>query len=198
MGQGRVWYHQPGPDVNGGTLRIAKECSTRQIRNGGYEMWQTKWRIIGVLSVFWLLRAQASSGPSISVSISTPNTTVRVGQPIPIRIDLKNTSNSEVRIGRVTSHGQAELDYEVVLLDSAGHPVPQTKYGDAAANRQVIIVSRELSPVAPAETTVQRTELTKLFNITKPGTYTVRVGRRWPPMKGKIEWSNTLTLTITN
>lgn len=161
-------------------------------------MYQAKCRTIVVLSIFWLLGAQAPSGQAISVSISTANTTVHLGQPIPIQIQLKNTSKSEVRFGKVLGHGHAELDYQIALLDSAGHPVPQTKYGNAAANRQVVIFSQEFLPLAPAETTVHRTELTKLFNITKPGTYTVRVGRTWPPKSKNIVWSNSLTITVTN
>jgi hypothetical protein len=161
-------------------------------------MWQINYRVIGVASVLWLIGAQASPKPAISISISTPHTTVHIGEAITIRVELKNTSKGEIKVASVVNHEQAELNYQMVMLDSAGHPVPLTNWGKAVAKRQVIIVSLVVLPLAPGKTWVETTELTKLFEITKPGTYTVRAGRKWPETKtGKMEWSNALTLTVT-
>lgn len=161
-------------------------------------MRQLNSKMIGVLSVLGLLGAHASPS-AISVSISAPNTTVHIGQPIPIRVETKNTSNNEVRIVKVVGQGQAELNYQVVVLDAAGRPVPQTTYGKAVTNREILVTSRVVLSLPPTKTSAQTTDLAKMFEITSPGTYTVRVGRTWPETKaGKMVWSNTLTLTITN
>jgi hypothetical protein len=136
--------------------------------------------------------ASRAPGQAVTIVISTPNTNPRIGQAIPLTITLTNRSGQRIRVPRSTAKNQAEMTYRIILLDSQGHPVLQT------ADAQIgIIVSQVGLPVEPGHALVQHTELNKLFKITEPGTYTVRVGRMWPPMKGKMEWSNTLTLTVT-
>jgi hypothetical protein len=136
---------------------------------------------------------------AVTIAISTPNTTVSIGQPVPIHVELKNVSNHEIKVERVVEQGQAELNYKVVVLGAVDRAVPRTTYGNAAENRQVETVSRVLLPLEMGQTLTDGMDLIKLFKMTKPGTYKVRVGRKWPEDKtGKMEWSNTLTLTITN
>lgn len=136
--------------------------------------------------------APRAPGQAVSIAISTPNTNPHIGQAIPLTITLTNRSAQRIRVVRSTAENQAELTYVIAMLDSQGHPVPKTANAEPG-----IIVSEAGIHLEPGRKLAQHTELTKLFKITEPGTYTVRAGRRWPPMKGKIEWSNTLTLTVT-
>jgi len=144
-----------------------------------------------------LTKGTGAPGQEARISISAPTTSARVGQPVLIQVQLKNVSDHELKVGRIVAQGQAELDYHINLLDAAGRAVPRTKYGAAAHSGLIDIVSRELVPVQPHQTVTQHTDLAKLFKITQPGTYTVRVGRIWPPSSKNIVWSNTLTLRIT-
>jgi hypothetical protein len=154
-------------------------------------------RLIWAAILAVLVWSAAASGQDVRITISASDTSVRVGQRIPIQVELKNTSDHEIKLGRVGGRENAGLDYRVILLDSNGHSVARTKYGAAADTGQV-----ESSPVllqlGPGQTLTQQAELTKLFKITEPGTYTVRVGRKWPERTGKMEWSNSLTLTVTS
>lgn len=141
--------------------------------------------------------AGAASGQDARISISAPKVSVQVGQPISIEVQLKNISGHEIRAGEVVGHNQAELNYIVTMLDSKGRPVPPTSYGTAARSRHVMIISEVAKRLGPGQALAQHTELAKLFEITEPGNYTVRVGRIWPPSSKNVVWSNTLTLTMT-
>lgn len=139
----------------------------------------------------------AAPAHEVSITISTPTPRVRLGQPIALSVQLKNQSGRKLEASRVVGEGQAELDYHVDLLDATRRAVPRTDYGAAANAGHIDIVSQVAVQIRPHQTVTQHTDLAKIFKITQPGTYTVRVGREWPPKSGKMEWSNTLTLTIT-
>lgn len=147
-----------------------------------------------LIALGWLTPASAQE---VSVTISTPTASVAVGKPIPLQVQLKNISGHEIRAGEVVGHNQAELNYIVTMLDSKGRPVPPTSYGTAARSRHVMIISEVAKRLGPGQALAQHTELAKLFEITEPGNYTVRVGRIWPPSSKNVVWSNTLTLTMT-
>lgn len=139
----------------------------------------------------------SASAQKMSVTISTSTATIRLGQPIRLNVQLKNGSGRELEVSRVVGEGQAELDYHIDLSDATGRRVPRTDYGAAANTGHIDIVSQRAVPVQPHEALTQHTDLTKLFKITRPGTYKVQVGREWPPKTGKMQWSNTLTITVT-
>jgi hypothetical protein len=162
---------------------------------GRRDMKLTKYRILALAGLAALLAlVPRANGQAVTIAISAPNATVPIGQPIPLRITLTNVSKTNIRVERSTAKNQAELTYVIAMLDSQGHPVPKT-----ANAKPGIIVSEVGMRLERGQALVQHTELNKLFKITEPGTYKVRVGRRWPEDKaGKMEWSNTLTLTITN
>lgn len=154
----------------------------------------TKYRVLAPAALAALLAlAPRSSGQEVRIAISTPNSTVPIGQPISLRIAITNVSGAKIGVERSTAKNQAELTYVIAMLDSQGRPVPKT-----ANAKPGIVVSQVSLPLEPGQVLTEGTDLTRLFKIKEAGSYTVRVGRRWPPMKGKIEWSNTLTLTITN
>lgn len=137
-----------------------------------------------------------SSSQAISLTISAGAGSLSIRHPLPIQVRLTNTSPSEIRVRRALAAGSAELTYTIVMLDSQGHAVPRTHYGQEAQNRH-LIVTRTISPVAPGASLTETMDLAKLFEVTEAGTYAVRVGRRWPGETKNMIWSNTLTLTIT-
>lgn len=151
--------------------------------------------LIGTLIVA-LGWAGVAQGQEVSITIGAANTSVSVGQPIPIDVQLKNTSDHAIGVGRVGGERNGGIDYHVILLASNGRAVPRTKYG-AAVDTGRVEGSAVLLQLKPGETLTQSFDLTKLFKLTEPGTYTLRAGRKLPERTGKMEWSNTLTLTVT-
>ena len=150
---------------------------------------------VGALAACFVIAAYGSAS-AISVIISVPNSTFHIGQPITTQVELTNLSGTEINVARSLAETEAQVTCSVLMLDSTGHPIQRTSYGDAAEKHQLVSSLRVVS-LRPAETLKQTMELTKLFEITKPDTYTVRVGRKWPEGNGNLVWSNSLTLTIT-
>lgn len=139
--------------------------------------------------------AGAASGQDARISISAPKVSVQVGQPISIEVQLKNTSEHEIDVGKTGGQDNAGIDYHVVLLGSGDHPVARTKYG-AAVDTGKVEGSVALLQLKPGQTLTQHFDLTKLFKLTDPGTYSVRAGRKLPERAGKMVWSNILTITV--
>lgn len=131
---------------------------------------------------------------SLKINASTP--TVSLGHTLVVQVELTNTSDREIRLYRAVGHVEAEVTYSVMMSDSAGRAVQRTPYGDAAEKNQ-LVGSRRVVTLEPGQNLTQKMELTKLFRIVQPGTYALRVGRRWPAETGQTVWSNTLILTVT-
>lgn len=146
------------------------------------------------LAAFFAVGTQGSRS-GVSVTITAPTSPVTLGHAIPIKVELTDTSGHEISVSRGIGHAEAEVTYEVTMYDSTGHPVQRTNHGDAAAKKQLISSVRVVS-LQPGEKLTQTMELTKVFRITQPGTYTIRVGRRWPEETGETQWSNSLSLSI--
>lgn len=158
-------------------------------------MTSQKFSVVAALAVCCVVPARARK-PAISVTISVPDSDIRMGHPIPLKVELTNRSNAQIKVARGIGDAEAEVTCSVVMFGRTGRPVQRTTYGEAAEKQQLVSSVRVVS-IQPRASLTQTMELTKLFRITHPGTYTVRVGRKWPEGTRQMNWSNTLTLTIS-
>ena len=152
-----------------------------------------------------------STKPIFALTISTPANTVKRGAEIAIEVSLKNTSSSSISINAF----QIAVDsYMVEVLDSAGNSAPLTEYG------RVVLKGERYQPrggvykihmpgggnarvfrLEPGGTARETLSVSDLFDMSRPGTYTIQVqrgeGYTVKLSKGPIIKSNTITVTVT-
>ena len=90
---------------------------------------------------------QASQQPTISIESRNP--AVKSGQPIQIRIILKNTTDREFTVFRSGGGASGELYYSVSLTGPDGSPAALTDYGEAVQKKQGVPGSKIMRHVAP-------------------------------------------------
>jgi hypothetical protein len=137
--------------------------------------------------------------PSLSLTITAPETVVRAGSPLSMKITATNTSGHDVSYIVSTLGGL----YDIYVHDAAGALAPETPEGaqkhffsphHRPSGGSVFSARAHLEAGAKQEIKV---EVTKEYDRTKPGKYTVYVERPDPENKGKQITSNTITITVT-
>lgn len=151
--------------------------------------------------------AQAAQTPkaSFSISIATPATSIPAGSPIPLTATMKNTSNHDVPIRRESNSELANVVKAVPrrliirVLDGRGRLVQETEYGrniHVGEESSAYVRGFVSAVLKPGETYKEEADLSKEFDLTTPGTYTVEVQKRDPDTGKKVR-SNKITFTVT-
>jgi hypothetical protein len=135
-----------------------------------------------------------------SLTISTEHDRVKVGSEVLVQITLTNTSDQEIALGKAPGNlPQAESEYLVEVHDSRGQTAPDTDYGrKIKQNKIVVSFSRVSATVGPGESLKDGVILTKLYDLSRPGKYSVQLLRKVPPQLGDgLIKSNKVTITVT-
>ena len=136
--------------------------------------------------------------PSLSVSISAPESVVKAGSAVKLKITTTNTSDHDVSF-IVSTDGL----YDIYVRDPTGALAPETPEGarkhfwspnHRPAAGSAFTGRHHLEADAKQEAEL---DVTKEYDLTKPGKYTVEVERPDPESRGKRLKSNTITITVT-
>ncbi|HTX36141.1 MAG TPA: hypothetical protein VME43_14020 [Bryobacteraceae bacterium] len=183
---------------------------------------------IAALAAFaFAMASPLANEPRFSITLSAPQTVFKAGSEVKIRLVFKNISSGEVPYGRtlgigVEPHGEFLNDVEV--RDAKGDSMPKTDYyralrGDREAAARLagalnsgkpsgpvhVVIGFNYSMTAymlkPGESREEDIVVSKLFDLSKPGQYTVTASRRLldydnDPRSKIIAKSNALTITI--
>jgi hypothetical protein len=132
----------------------------------------------------------------LGIVIRAPQTTVKAGAPLIVRVTWRNNQTTEVFIAQAGEPMRFPA-HDFVVRDARGALVPLTPYGQEAYSAVQFYGSRGIGhPVPPGgESKADEYDVTKFFDL-KPGTYTIQAtwGRgnvKDPPI------SNTITVTVT-
>ena len=100
----------------------------------------------------------------------------KVGQPILLKLQLKNVSSKVVTVGDSNFY----TDYDLVVTDLSGKEPQKTKFG-LAIPEMPLLRSTTLD-IAPGEEVQATLEITKIYDPQRPGTYYARATRHsvWP------------------
>lgn len=152
---------------------------------------------ISMLSIVLFASGQPSAPFALTINMKGGET-FESGSPVNVQIVLRNTSKGNIVEMRNKPTDAGELNgYTVSLKNKEAEEVPFTEYGKAFFAGTTIDISSP-SPVVlkPGDILKDEIVLTKLFELSKPGTYTVQVQRKdlYSPGIGK---SNTVSFTIT-
>lgn len=141
---------------------------------------------------------QAPQQPTLTIETKSP--TFEVGQQIQVHIVLKNTTERAFTVFRSTGGGSGEQYYSICVTGPNGNSAAFTEYGAAIEkNRnQIVPLSRKLVTVAPGEETDEYALISRMFEMTTAGTYTIQASRASPLDSSATLKSNVLTITLGN
>jgi hypothetical protein len=142
--------------------------------------------------------------PSFSLALNATRKEVKIGSPISLDLIMTNTSGQDLyfSVRRLEAKG---LNYvpvtvrqmDVQLYDSEGLPVPLTLYGKTVRGKcGECGGSGTLGGLRPGESLHEEADLSKEFELTKPGKYTVHAERVDDQNKVLVK-SDKITLTLT-
>jgi hypothetical protein len=167
---------------------------------------------IGVLAIAAALGAAerqtgsaSARGSAYTLTIQAKQPEYKVGSEIWVEVAFKNVSNREIEITpRLEGLGNLELAshyYITDIRDQKGNPAQETELGQAARADTGLIGSFTSSlgghddPLRPGESRPNEIHLNKLYDLSKPGKYTVQVQFR--DTNGPAVKSNRITITVT-
>lgn len=129
-----------------------------------------------------------------TITISTPESVVRVGADVRIKITMTNTSDRDVFYGSGT-----EPVVDVVVLDGSGKQVAETPEGmkihDTDPNRQPHSGSFVRLALKPGKALSGDRIVSNEFDMKKPGNYTI-LAQRKDTASGTVVQSEAITVTV--
>jgi hypothetical protein len=149
---------------------------------------------VGILLLAAVVTAAKGNGGPFALIITGPQSQIRSGSPVPVRITLTNISDREITF----SDTNRECDYKIEVIDQSSRTVPETAHkrelvcdGPLVLNRNVLV------SLKPGQSTRDEIIVSNLYQMAAPGRYTVMVMRKVPKDMGQGRvTSNSVTITI--
>lgn len=148
--------------------------------------------------------AAPGSKPAFSVTLSAPDKPLKSGAELRLQVTIKNTSDHDVTF--LTSGGAVPEDdgyrYKVEVLDAHTRPAPPSALVTEMRSGKKVVdtYSRNIGrKLKPGEALVDLIDVTKLYDLSQPGIYTISVTRPLQPWqglgKGAVR-SNAIAVTV--
>jgi len=132
-----------------------------------------------------------------TVTISIENSTVKADSAVTIDINLKNTSTQQTLTlngGFDASTPELDMGNQFEVRDDRGQPTP----GRERDSRTPLEMTPLFHTLRPGESFTEHEDISRLYDLRRPGRYVIRVSRVIPKElgKGSVK-SNSITLTVT-
>lgn len=135
------------------------------------------------------------------ISISTAQDTYKSGDEIKLLIEITNTSDHAMTIGRAIDKTSAEIaGFSVDVVDDQGNAASETRYRRAlrgADPSAPLVWSSVLISLPAGQTFKDAMIVNKFYDLRKGGTFKIQVQRTDLPSKIVVK-SNVLTVTVSN
>jgi len=132
--------------------------------------------------------------PEIKLEIKLPDDIVRPQSSVLLEMKLTNVSHREIWL---PADSPDFWSYEFELKDTQGIPVPRTaEWIRALSQRPQIVTVNVAMPLAAGAKLVKTVMLEKLFDLSKPGEYTLRISFDSPGCGNARITSNLLQFTL--
>lgn len=138
---------------------------------------------------------QQSNNPPFKIAITSETPTVVAESDVWIKVSLTNTSNHDLDdSGGYLTRIDLDPNFRFEVRDERGKLIPKRTYPHPEL-RTGYPVNRSISP---GQTFTQEQRVSALYDMRKPGKYTIQVSRRASdnPKDGEIK-SNIVTVTVT-
>jgi hypothetical protein len=151
----------------------------------------------------------AAGVPSFTISISSSASTWKSGSDVVVVINRKNTSDQRIFFRKAPGQALGELFMDADVKDEQGNPLPRTKYYQILRNEDGPGSKRQPAEeltsggsvlkkfLKPGETLQDGIVVSKLFDLSRAGKYTLRVQRR-DESRQTLVTSNSIILNITD
>jgi hypothetical protein len=150
-----------------------------------------------VLTYALLAGAGISALQPFSLSILQPQGPFRPGSPVELIVTLANRSVGEI----VIRDKNRWCDYELEVRESRGQRPPETSYKrELKCNNKFVVTTgkNSIRTLKPHESYSDLMIVNQLYDLSRPGEYTIQVSRLVPPgLGGGTVKSNVITVTIT-
>jgi hypothetical protein len=135
---------------------------------------------------------------SFGISITISQNTIRTGANLQLQIKVKNISDHDLSLFVPFDETGIAQMFDVNVRDSAGASVPETAVGMHVHGKtaEPPLISGPVKTISPGKEIDRNTDLTRIFDLAKPGTYTVQVTRMDFDQKVLVK-SNIITITVT-
>jgi hypothetical protein len=164
-------------------------------------------RLIGCLAAFFVSAgtlAVCGSELGFSLNLQPPAGSVKSGEEIRIRARVVNISDHEIRFARPLGLQDEEIDYAIEIRDAHGQQPAITPFFRKLKEMNYGFQSYMTYVLEPGKSFDDELAITRLYSITAPGEYTIRVARGIRPawqLLGKdqannIVQSNTITVKV--
>ena len=144
-----------------------------------------------------LVAGQGSSAKSpVTIVITTEQLKVKAGSTVSIKVRLTNTSNQPLDAsGSFSDLTGLDSNFLFEVRDNQGHLVAKRVYPHPELAGGHAILDRI---VKPGETLAEDQDISRLYDMTKPGKYMIQASREIPKeMGGGVVKSNVVSLTVT-
>jgi hypothetical protein len=132
------------------------------------------------------------SNPPFKIAISTDGPTVGAGKDVSVKVSLTNTSDHDVYEGVGYERGNLASIFRFEVRDEHGKLVPKRTYPHPELEH---MGSVRFSTTRRGETWTQDQEVSAVYDVRKPGKYTIQVWRLDPDYEIK---SNIVTITVVS
>jgi len=126
---------------------------------------------------------------------------VKVGAEVHLTVTVKNTSDHDLNLGFLPGPPPYQaMTYEIEVRDAEGHEAPPTAL--LRSLREHLGAGFQTNAgytLPPGKSSDEQLDITKLYVLTKPGAYTIRVARRQNPLRKTDEdivSSNPITIRV--
>jgi hypothetical protein len=138
--------------------------------------------------------ASKQAGQPFSITISAPNTQVKAGSPVFVKVRLLNTSGREINErGLAYAHG-LDTSYQYNCQNSV---TGASHKNDKGLEQGLLTVGEGAHALKPGESHEELAPISEACDLTKPGQYLVQLSRSDPadPSKRTVK-SNTIKITV--
>ena len=141
----------------------------------------TASKIAFVLAIIFSAAISTSADtPLFSVTLDTPRAPLKSGAKLVLRVTVRNTSDHNIPFRRTNNpQSNEEFRYEIDVRDASGHRAPPSVQVLALEGQVTTVedINNHAYWLKPGESYSDDLEVTKLFNLTHPGDYTVWVSK---------------------
>jgi hypothetical protein len=157
---------------------------------------------LALISLVTSIAAAQGATPAIppaeqwfSVTISTPEASVRAGSDVKLNVVLTNNTGKDLHSG-YGGPGRNGPVFDLDIRDSKNKAVPETPFGLTTQGKNLHPFSGSAFSATshPGETIKEELNLSKEYDLSKPGKYTVQVRERHPVFQAVK--SNIITITV--
>ena len=143
-----------------------------------------------IVSLFWFVPVSCLCAAPLSLSITAVRNAVLSGDEVFVTATLVNVTAGDVWIDK----GQKESDYAIRVTGPAGRPAPESAH--SIRLRKQIRISGHARQLVKGEELKLDVEVSRFFDLTVPGTYTIELELPALYGPGAVVRSNVLLLTI--